>query len=87
MLVLPILSNLRKGQVELKVGQGKQKTHLPTGQVHLNYFFFPCLSTNTLIQVTLVLIVMKYLSGDYNFLQEFWSFCKYSQSTQKPDKQ
>ena len=25
-----------KGQVELKVGQGKQKTHLPTGQVLLD---------------------------------------------------
>ena len=36
MLVLSVLSNLPKGQVELKVRQGKQKTRLPTGQVHLN---------------------------------------------------
>ena len=39
MLVLSVLSNLPKGQVELKVGQGKQKTHLPIGQVHLNLSF------------------------------------------------
>ena len=32
MLVLSVLSNLPKGQVELRVGQVKQKTHLPTGQ-------------------------------------------------------
>ena len=38
MLVLSVLSNLPKGQVELKFGQGKQKTHLPTGQVHFKFF-------------------------------------------------
>ena len=32
MLVLSVLSNLPKGQLELRVGQAKQKTHLPTGQ-------------------------------------------------------
>ena len=31
-LVLSVLSNLPKGQVELRMGQGRQKTHLPTGQ-------------------------------------------------------
>ena len=41
MLVLSVLSNLPKGQVELKVGQGKQKTHLLTGQVDLDFFFLP----------------------------------------------
>ena len=40
LLVLSVLSNLPKGQVELRVGQEKQKTHLPsTGQVDLNFFF------------------------------------------------
>ena len=29
------------GQVELKVGQGKEKTLLPTGQVHLKFFYCP----------------------------------------------
>ena len=38
MLVLSVLSNLPKRQVELKVEQGKHKTHLPTGQVDLNVF-------------------------------------------------
>ena len=43
-LVLSVLSNLPKGQVELKVGQGKQKIHLPTRQVHLFFFFFLALN-------------------------------------------
>ena len=37
-LVLSVLSNLPKGQ---RVGQGKQKTHLTTKQVDLNFFFMP----------------------------------------------
>ena len=40
-LVLSVISNLPKGQVELRVGQGKEKTHLSTGQVHLNLFLLP----------------------------------------------
>ena len=39
--ILSVLSSLPKGQVELKVGQGKQKTLLPTGQQHLNLFLLP----------------------------------------------
>ena len=38
---ISVLSNLPKGQVELKLGQGKQKTLLPTGQVHLKFFYCP----------------------------------------------
>ena len=38
---LLVLYNLPKGQVELRVGQGKKKTHLPIGQVHLNLFSCP----------------------------------------------
>ena len=41
MLVLSDLPNLPKGQVELRVGQEKQKKHLSTGQVHLNIFSWP----------------------------------------------
>ena len=41
MLALSVLSNLPKGQVELKVGHGKEKTHLPTGQVDLNFSSCP----------------------------------------------
>ena len=33
MLVLSVLSNLPKGQVELRVGQGRPKIHLPTAEV------------------------------------------------------
>ena len=36
--ILSVLSSLPKGQAELKVGQGKEKTLLPTGRVHLNLF-------------------------------------------------
>ena len=41
MLALLVLA--QRTSIELKVGQGKQKTHLPTGQVHLNLFLLPCL--------------------------------------------
>ena len=34
--ILSVLSSSPNGQVELKVGQGKEETLLPTGQVHLN---------------------------------------------------
>ena len=51
MLVLSVLSNFPKGQVELKVGQGKQKTHFPTGQVDLNLFFLPWTQTKMLLHL------------------------------------
>ena len=37
--ILSVLSNLPKGQEELKVGQGKEKTLVPTGQMHLEQSF------------------------------------------------
>ena len=40
--ILSVLSSLSKGQVELQVGQRKEKTLLPTGQVHLNLLLLPC---------------------------------------------
>ena len=51
MLVLSVLSNLPKGQAELKVGQGKQKTNFPTGQVDLNLFFLPWTQTKMMLHL------------------------------------
>ena len=48
MVALSVLSNFPKEQLELRVGQGKQKTHLPTGQVHLNFLFLPYENTDHL---------------------------------------
>ena len=40
--ILSVLSSLPNWQVELKVGHEKEKTLLPTGQVHLNLYLLPC---------------------------------------------
>ena len=65
MLVLSVLSNLPKGQVELKVGQGKQKTHLPTGQVDLDSFFLPW-EGEQVWDILELFRARKYISNSHN---------------------